>query len=145
MGVSFGSFTGNGTLTQWFGLLNKFYGVTGEARVSFKLHGKDKTPGIDKQQGLENLMAGLQDEKTAYIYHCYNHYMCPIGFDNTPQKPWDAYKPSSEICEFTPWIIVGEISKCYPCFHTFKWDHIYEDIDCAFPRFMNIRKVALGV
>jgi hypothetical protein len=90
-------------------------------------------------------MEGLKDEKRAYIYHCYNHYMCPVGFDNTPTKPFDAYKPNSEICEFTPWIIVGEISKCYPCFHTIKWDDIYTDIDCAFPRFMNIRKRELGV
>ena len=46
-GVSFGSFTGNNTLIQWFGLLNKYFGVHGEARISFKLHGKNKTPGKD--------------------------------------------------------------------------------------------------
>lgn len=37
--VTFGSFTGNDTLLLWFNLLNKFFGVKGEARISFKLNG----------------------------------------------------------------------------------------------------------
>ena len=45
--VKFGSFTGNDTLLCWFHLLNKFFNQKGQAKISWKLHGKSKTPGID--------------------------------------------------------------------------------------------------
>lgn len=144
-GVSFGSFTGNDTLILWFSLLNRYYGVTGQARISFKLHGKGKMVGIDSETALKDIQTGLQDEKKAYIYHCYNHYMCPIGFESTPTFQHDAYKPNEEISEFKHWIIIGEISRMYPSFHIKQWEDIYTDIDCAFPRFMNIRKSEEGV
>ena len=41
--VKFGSFTGNDTLIQWFGLLNRFFKVNGEAKICFKLHGNSIT------------------------------------------------------------------------------------------------------
>ena len=144
-GVSFGSFTGNGTLIQWFSLLNKYFGVHGEARISFKLHGEGKTLGKDSETALSDLCQGLQTEHKAYIYHCHNHYMCPIGFEATPVHPMDAYKENDQIDELSHWIIIGEVSKCYPVFHTKKWEDIYTDIDCALPRFFNIRKSEAGV
>ena len=58
-GVSFGSFTGNDTLILWFSLLNRYYGVTGQARISFKLHGKGKMVGIDSETALKDIQAGL--------------------------------------------------------------------------------------
>jgi len=90
-GVAFGSFTGNDTLILWFSLLNKFYGVKGEARISFKLRGKDSTPCVTPAQALNDIKQGLRDETKAYIYHCYNHYMCPIGYETTPNWPYEAY------------------------------------------------------
>ena len=71
--------------------------------------------------------------------------MCPIGFEATPTAPQDAYKKCSEIDEFKHWIIIGEISKCYPVFHTKPWEMIYTDINCAFPQFFNIRKSEAGI
>lgn len=71
--------------------------------------------------------------------------MCPIGFELTPTQAYDCYKPQPEICESDAWIIIGEVSKCYPVFHVKKWDDIALDISCAFPKFFNIRKSELGV
>jgi hypothetical protein len=143
--VNFGSFTGNDTLIAWFGLLCRNFKVKGKAKISWKLHGKSQTPGIDKEQALENLMEGLNDPKRAYIYHCYNHYMCPIGYERTPIKPMDAYKKLEDIEELDTWLIIGEISKAYPMFHVKKWKDVAQDIDCAMPYFFNIRKSDVGV
>lgn len=33
---------------------------------------------------LTQLKSGLADENSGFIYHCLNHYFCPIGFDDTP-------------------------------------------------------------
>lgn len=41
---------------------------------------------------LSKLTHGLKDESLAYIYHCQNHYFCPIGFEATPVKANKAYR-----------------------------------------------------
>ena len=71
--------------------------------------------------------------------------MCPIGFERTPQRPYDAYSNMKDISEFEEWIIIGEISKMSPVFHIKRWSDILKDISCGFPEFMNIRKSDLGV
>lgn len=38
------------------------------------------------------LTQGLKDESMAYIYHCQNHYFCPVGFEATPLKAAKAYR-----------------------------------------------------
>jgi hypothetical protein len=141
----FGAFTGNDTLIRWFGFLNRYFKVKGEARIVYKLHGKTITHDVSSNDALQNLKAGLRSESRAYIYHCYNHYMCPIGFEETPSKPYQAYAAKEEICETDDWIIIGEISKMYPCFHVRRWADIHLDISQAFPNFYNIRKPEAGV
>lgn len=143
--IGFGSFTGNDTLIQWFGLLNRKYGVRGEASIMFKLHGKSITHETDQYKALEKLKDGLRSERKAYIYHCYNHYMCPIGFEDTPVQPINAYSMMADISEVDTWIIIGEISKMHPCFHTKNWTEIVMDISCSFPEFFNIRKTEMGI
>lgn len=31
-----------------------------------------------------------------FIYHAYDHYFCPIGFEETPGKAIEAYKTREE-------------------------------------------------
>jgi len=33
---------------------------------------------------LNYLKQGLRSEDTAFVYHCYNHYFCPVGYEMTP-------------------------------------------------------------
>ncbi len=89
--VDFGSFTGNDTLIQWFNLLTKYFKVSGTAQLLWKMHGKAITHDIDRHKALDLLTTGLKTTKKAYIYHCWNHYMCPVGFELTPIHPYDAY------------------------------------------------------
>ncbi|TNV72832.1 hypothetical protein FGO68_gene3150 [Halteria grandinella] len=164
--VQFGSFTGNDTLIQWFGLLNKYYklgqsskGGAGStlinntlpsARILWKAKGKSTTPDVDADQARKLLIEGLRDPRKAYIYHCWNHYFCPIGFELTPNHPYEAYTNRGDDSlmdpqQFETWIIIGEVSKCYPTFHVKKWTDIATDIECGFPQFFNIRKSEFGV
>lgn len=41
---------------------------------------------------LQKLTQGLKDESMAYIYHCQNHYFCPVGYEATPLKAAKAYR-----------------------------------------------------
>lgn len=143
--LDFGKFTGNETLINWFWKLNKIFNVRGRGKIMWKLHGNNVTQEIDSNEALSRLKQGLKDNKKSYIYHCYNHYMCPIGFESTPNKPHLAYANNSDIVEFEDWIIIGEISKCFPVFHVKKWSDITKDINCQFPEYFNIRKSNLGV
>ena len=73
--------------------------------------------------------------------------MCPIGFENTPTKAYEAFSATQEEMkgEVEPWIIIGDPAKCYPCFHVKKWEDIFTDINCKMPQFYNIRKTEEGI
>ena len=145
--IRFGPFTGNNTLVSWFNTLNLSFSVKGQARVLWKLHGKGRTEGKTPEMALNELMGGLRNPKKAYIYHCFNHYMCPIGYEIASNYPPDAYKrlcdiPASNIETF---IIIAEASKAYPIFHIRKWDDVVLDISQQNPNYYNIRKPSQGI
>uniref|UniRef100_A0ACB8FJ38 Uncharacterized protein n=1 Tax=Sphaerodactylus townsendi TaxID=933632 RepID=A0ACB8FJ38_9SAUR len=66
---------------------------------------------------LSKLTQGLRDESVAYIYHCQNHYFCPIGFEATPVKPTKAYK----------------------------WADIVTDLNTQNPEYLDIRHLERGI
>jgi hypothetical protein len=143
----FGSFTGNDTLIQWFALLCKFFQVKGgKAQILWKPRGKSQTPdSVSEATAHARLIEGLRSDSKAYIYHCWNHYFCPLGFDLTPVHAMDAYAPLSDEMQTETWVIIGEVSKCFPCFHTKRWSDIVTDLTTGYPEFFNIRKSELGV
>ena len=139
--IEFGSFTGNQTLISWFKKLNAHFGVSGSAYIFFKMCGKHKTSN-SPEEALEELISGLQDDRVAFIYHCFNHYFCPIGFDLTPNNSSDAYRITSDV---TPWIAIGETSRKYSPIQFRLWSDIVLDISTGNPKYFNIRKPELGI
>ena len=77
---------------RWFKRLCGHHGVSGQAYYFYKPVGKGRTFGIRPERALENLKEGLRNPSMAFIYHCYNHYFCPIGFEDVPKRATDAYK-----------------------------------------------------
>lgn len=145
--IRFGPFTGNNTLISWFNLLNLSFNLKGQGRIIWKLHGKNRTEGKSPETALKEITAGLTNPKKAYIYHCFNHYMCPIGYEIASTYPPDAYKKLSAIrsSDLETFIIIAEASKAYPNFHIRKWDDIVLDISQQNPNFYNIRKPSQGI
>jgi len=145
--INFTPFTGTGTLLKWFETLNRHYNVKGECGYFWKMHGECKTPEIDSNDAIKKLEFELSNENSAFIYHCYKHYCCPIGFEITPTKPYNAYKPKEEIpeTELDHWLIIGEPSKVYPMFHVKKWSEISMDISNQYPDYYNMRKPEKGI
>ena len=143
--IGFGAFTGNDTLVKWFYQINEFYGVQGESAMLYKAHGKNVT-AIDETVAHDNLVEGLLSHKKAYVYHCQNHYLCPIGFEHTPTQPHDAFAMNKKIGQkFETWIIIGDISAKYPPIQVCKWAEIVKDITCVFPYYYDIREPKLGI
>lgn len=144
--IRFGPFTGNTTLMRWFRQINDHFHVKGCSYVLYKPHGKNKTAGETAAGALSKLMHGLKDESLAYIYHCQNHYFCPIGFEATPVKPSKAFSRgplSSQEVEY--WILIGESSRKHPAIHCKKWADIVTDLNTQNPEYLDIRHLERGL
>jgi hypothetical protein len=120
-----------------------FGGQKGTARISLKVQGNDKTVGNSSQKALTELKEGLQNERKAYIYHCENHYMCPVGFEvQTPElKPLKDEKSFNQKTS----IIIADTASAHPTFHNQPWENVYKDLEQLFPSCFNIRKPEDGL
>ena len=77
---------------RWFQQLCEHFKVRGHSYYFYKPVGRRRTVGIKPPMALEKLQEGLKDANMAFIYHCHNHYFCPIGFEEVPKKATDAYR-----------------------------------------------------
>uniref|UniRef100_A0A8D0GME3 Basic, immunoglobulin-like variable motif containing n=1 Tax=Sphenodon punctatus TaxID=8508 RepID=A0A8D0GME3_SPHPU len=143
--IRFGPFTGNTTLMRWFRQINDHFHVKGYSYFLYKPHGKNNTAGESAAGALAKLTQGLKDESMAYIYHCQNHYFCPIGFEATPVKPSKAYRGRLLQQEVEYWILIGEPSRKHPTIHCKKWADIVTDLNTQNPEYLDIRHLERGL
>nr|XP_022338823.1 basic immunoglobulin-like variable motif-containing protein isoform X4 [Crassostrea virginica]XP_022338824.1 basic immunoglobulin-like variable motif-containing protein isoform X4 [Crassostrea virginica]XP_022338825.1 basic immunoglobulin-like variable motif-containing protein isoform X4 [Crassostrea virginica] len=143
--IRFGPFTGNATLLRWFKTLNDHFKVRGRAYFLYKTHGKNKTYGTSPEEALGGLKRGLTDPSTAFIYHCQNHYFCPMGFEDTPVKCTEAYAGGLSQEELNTWILIGDPASGHPAIHCKRWTDIVTDIGCVNPDFLDIRRLEKGM
>ncbi|KAM9482342.1 basic immunoglobulin-like variable motif-containing protein isoform 1-T6 [Clarias gariepinus] len=143
--IKFGPFTGNATLMRWFRQINDHFRVRGCSYILYKPHGKHKTAGETAEGALLKLTQGLRDESMAYIYHCQNHYFCPVGFEATPLKAAKAYRGPLALHEMEHWILIGEPSRKHPAIHCKKWADIVTDLNTQNPEYLDIRHTERGI
>ncbi|XP_069103427.1 uncharacterized protein [Argopecten irradians] len=143
--IRFGPFTGNATLMTWFKRLNDHFKVRGQSYFTYKPHGKDKTFGMTSDMALQAIKKGLQDPNTTYIYHCQNHYFCPIGFEDTPLKAEEAYSGPLAQEDMETHILIGDCAIKHPSIHCKKWEDISTDLNCVNPEYLNIRRLEEGL
>uniref|UniRef100_A0AAY5F2A8 Basic immunoglobulin-like variable motif-containing protein n=1 Tax=Electrophorus electricus TaxID=8005 RepID=A0AAY5F2A8_ELEEL len=143
--IKFGPFTGNATLMRWFRQINDHFRVRGCSYILYKPHGKHKTAGETAEGALLKLTQGLRDESMAYIYHCQNHYFCPVGFEATPLKAAKAYRAPLPLNEMEHWILIGEPSRKHPAIHCKKWADIVTDLNTQNPEYLDIRHTERGI
>ncbi|MBN3299627.1 BIVM protein, partial [Amia calva] len=143
--IKFGPFTGNATLMRWFRQINDNFRVRGCSYILYKPHGKNKTAGETAEGALSKLTQGLKDDSMAYIYHCQNHYFCPVGFEATPLKAAKAYRGHLPNNELEHWILIGEPSRKHPAIHCKKWADIVTDLNTQNPEYLDIRHTERGI
>ncbi|CAD5117993.1 DgyrCDS6734 [Dimorphilus gyrociliatus] len=142
--IKFGPFTGNATLMRWFRQLNDYYKVRGRCHFMYKPKGMNSTTGIDEVIGLQKLKEALKNPRCAIIYHCYNHYMCPIGYEDTPIESEKAYSRDYND-NFETWLIIGDTSRKHPSMHCKQWKDIVMDLNTESPEYFDIRKSEKGL
>ncbi|XP_066266884.1 basic immunoglobulin-like variable motif-containing protein isoform X1 [Branchiostoma lanceolatum] len=143
--IRFGPFTGNSTLMRWFTLLNNHYGVRGRAYYLYKPHGKGRTMGTTDETALANVKNGLRDDNMTLIYHCQNHYFCPVGYEDVPLKAAHAYRADLLQDEVETWLLIGDPSRKHPGLHCIRWSDISTDLNCQNPTYLDIRRLHLGL
>ncbi|KAK5907707.1 hypothetical protein CesoFtcFv8_005526 [Champsocephalus esox] len=143
--IKFGPFTGNATLMRWFRQINDHFRVRGCSYILYKPYGKHKTAGETAEGALMKLTQGLKDEAMAYIYHCQNHYFCPVGFEATPLRAAKAYRGPLPMNEMEHWILIGEPSRKHPAIHCKKWLDIVTDLNTQNPEYLDIRHTERGI
>ncbi|XP_069560189.1 basic immunoglobulin-like variable motif-containing protein [Brachyistius frenatus] len=143
--IKFGPFTGNATLMRWFRQINDTFRVRGCSYILYKPHGKHKTAGETAEGALMKLTEGLKDDSMAYIYHCQNHYFCPVGFEATPLRAAKAYRGPLPTNEMEYWILIGEPSRKHPAIHCKKWLDIVTDLNTQNPEYLDIRHTERGI
>ncbi|CAL8255701.1 unnamed protein product [Merluccius merluccius] len=143
--IKFGPFTGNATLMRWFRQINENFRVRGCSYILYKPHGKHKTAGETAEGALQKLTQGLRDASMAYIYHCQNHYFCPVGFEATPLKAAKAYRGALPANDTEHWILIGEPSRKHPAIHCKKWADIVTDLNTQNPEYLDIRHTERGI
>nr|XP_057928703.1 basic immunoglobulin-like variable motif-containing protein [Doryrhamphus excisus] len=143
--IKFGPFTGNATLMRWFRQINDNFRVRGCSYILYKPHGKHKTAGETAEGALLKLTQGLKDSSMAYIYHCQNHYCCPVGFEATPLKAAKAYRGPLPTSEMEHWILIGEPSRKHAAIHCKKWLDIVTDLNTQNPEYLDIRHMEKGI
>ena len=124
--IRFGPFSGNSNILKWFTTLCKHFGVKGQARIFYKPKGsKNVTSEYTPKTAWDALKLGIQNPNRAYIYHCYNHYMCPVGYEEMPlEKPNVYRKGLVHGKETQSWVVLADQSKCQPTFTCLKWDDV---------------------
>jgi hypothetical protein len=142
--VPFPDFTENETLEDWYSKLNTFFGIKGNCKTLFKLHGDNKTTNTS-EEALAELKEGLRNEKKAYIYHCENHFCLLIGYESNPILPIEALRKAEELTSTEEWIIIGEYSKIWTPFHVKKWSDVVLDLDQQYPNYYSIRHPENGI
>ena len=71
--------------------------------------------------------------------------MCPVGYEDMPNKPELVYKKDLSENQIENWIIIADNSRKHQTFHSIKWEDILKDLNMENPNYINVRKLHLGV
>ncbi|KPA83648.1 hypothetical protein ABB37_01915 [Leptomonas pyrrhocoris] len=146
--IAWGPFTGNATLIRWFHALNRHFGHRGRAYILYKVHGHGKTTHLypDNAAALAAVKAALRDPHCALVYHCHNHYMVPIGYQDIPHAQTDFLQPDVPETSCDTTIFIGEVSRGrHEAMYARKWAEVVKDLECKSPFYFNIRHPEQGV
>lgn len=142
--MDFEAITNNYNLIKWFEKLNDHFEVSGRGGLMYKPQGKNRAE-LDGDHALELLKKGIKNECYTFIYRCEHHYYCPLGYENVPARPIDAYSGEVSSTDYETWVILGDTSNKHPGLQCIRWEDIFMDLSCSGPQFLDIRRLERGI
>ena len=136
----------NTAVMEWFDRICRLKGVTGTARIMFKLCGSRRTD-VSPDEAFWKVVRAVKSTSQAVIYHCESHFMTLVGYEVSPLRQTDAYSPCSSlpITDLEPWIISAETNGSKSPLHTIRWRDVVTDLSLLYPTYLDVRKAELGV
>lgn len=92
---------------------------------------------MNEKKASQIMKKELKEKHVAYIYHCYNHYMVPIGYEETFDNAIYAYEDAPENAEKRVWLICGDSSKTNRNLQCVKFSDIEKDLSIPLPKYFN--------
>lgn len=82
----------------------------------------------------------MKNTKKAFIYVCYGQLFCPIGYENTPLVPLDAYKKLNDIDsqKLELWLILASVLKTQAPFVIKRWSDIEKEMVSRWPQYLDL-------
>lgn len=130
----------NKTILNYFEYLCEYFKVKGKGKIYWKRDNVEMPEVM-----LREYVNDIKNSKKAFVYHCYNHYLTPLGYDAVPNDPAKGALDVVDLDFADLWVILGETSKQYPCMHSVKWRDMVNDITCNDVYFYNIRERYKGM
>ncbi|KAK2953779.1 putative cob(I)alamin adenosyltransferase [Blattamonas nauphoetae] len=164
--IKFGKTTGNATLMRWFSKLCLYFGQKGRSNYLWKALGSKQTLGKGEEDALRETKNAIMSDRQMIIYHCHNHYICMVGFEDTPPTQPLAYTAilpdtppflsplavdasgqqhtnSAESIHTT--VLLADTSRTSQTILSARWENIATDIQIPNSQVFSIRKYYLGM
>lgn len=124
----------------------KHFNVQGECGFYFKPVGRGSKNAryTTGDQALSALKQDLRRTNVALVYHCFNHYFSPVGYETSPVEPHEAYSATLSGSSVTA-LLVGDSSKKFMSLHAIPWEDVVKDLTLKKPRFYDVRRPHEGV
>ena len=71
--------------------------------------------------------------------------MVPVGYEEMPEKPEQAYKKELSESQLESWVIVADNSRKHQTFHCVRWADVDKDLQMENPNYLDIRNLGKGV
>ena len=135
-----GVFINNKVIITYFETLCEYFKLQGKAKMYWRRDNGELPDTI-----LREYITDIKNKKKAFVYHCYNHYLTPLGYDIVPNDPAKGCLDVVD-CEGADfWIILGETTRQQPSMQSVKWREVVNDITCNDVYFYNIREKYKGM
>ena len=143
--IKFDQFSNNSTIIQCFTDICKHFKINGKASMLYKPQGELSTPYISEKTALQRLMDGLRNNKKAFMYHCWGHYLMIVGYEIIPKKEVHAYSGTQDIGdESEVWLLIADTNRDESPIISRRWADIVKDLVMKFPAYIDIRHLERG-
>jgi hypothetical protein len=143
-------------MQSWFKLLCVHFSVSGRASFFYKPTEPNKTALTSGDEAKRELLELLKSEQVALIYHCHNHYCCPVGFEMEPTRRDEIFarnasnkeeikNETDDKASFIEWILIADTSRKHAAMSCVKWSDIDRDLNCKDLEYLDIRCLHKGI
>ena len=101
---------------------------------------KPDSINFNEEADRQHLLDGLNNPNRAYLLVTHRNILCPVGYEDTPLVPIDAYKRWQDIPKekLEMWIMHCTTQRFDPTFAIKRWKHLVEHLTTEWPNYTDL-------